>query len=304
MGIEIGKDTDFRKDAPYDLLILGQPSLDINVDYTGDTVHNVGGAVVYSGYSAASTGAKVAVVPKCNPEEVDLNAVFGKANVTVLPIRSPRSTSIQNVYHTADRERRTCTAISLIEPYRVEEIPDVEAKIYQIAGLIKGDLGNEIIAYAAKKSAAAVDVQCLLRCAENGSMVFHDWAEKKEYLPMIRFLKTDAAEAEVLTGLSDRYAAAKQLYDWGAREIMITHNTEALIYDGKEIYVSPLVPRNLTGRTGRGDTIFAAYLCERLTKDIPEALEYAAALVSLKMETVGPFMGTRADVEAYRKQFY
>lgn len=288
----------------FDLMILGQPSLDINVDYTGETLRNVGGAVVYSGYSAASTGAKVAVAPKCNPDEVDLNAVFAGADVTIFPLFSTKSTSIKNVYHTADRERRTCTAISLIDPYSADELPDVEAKIYHIAGLIKGDLGSDIIDYAYRKGMAAVDVQCLLRCAENGSMLFHDWAEKKEYLPKIRFLKTDAAEAEVLTGLTDRYAAAKQLYDWGAKEIMITHNTEALIYDGEKIYTSPLVPRDLSGRTGRGDTIFAAYLCERLTKDIPEALEYAAALVSLKMETSGPFRGTRADVEAYRREFY
>ena len=29
-----------------------------------------------------------------------------------------------------------------------------------------------------------------------------------------------------------------------------------------------------------------------------------AALVSLKMEKTGPFMGTRSDVEAYIREFY
>ena len=56
--------------------------------------------------------------------------------------------------------------------------------------------------------------------------------EKKELLPYIRFLKTDAAEAEILTGLTDRAEAAKVLYGWGAKEILITHNTEVLVYDG------------------------------------------------------------------------
>ena len=62
-----------------------------------------------------------------------------------------------------------------------------------------------------------------------GHMLFRDRAQKKEYLPMNSFLKTDAAETEVLTGLSGRNAAAKQLYDWDAKENMITHNTEALV---------------------------------------------------------------------------
>lgn len=289
----------------FDLFILGQPSLDINIDFGGQTLRGVGGAVVYSGYSAAATGARVAVLPKCNPSQIDIHAVFaGSQGVTVFKLDSDTSTSIENVYHSADRERRTCRAISRIEPYRMEEIPAVDASIYHIAGLMRGDLGEEIIEYAAGRAAAAVDVQFLLRRVEKGQMVFDDWAEKEKYLPMIRFLKTDAAEAEILTGLSDRRAAAKQLNAWGAREVMITHNSEALVYDGQKVYTSPLKPRNLTGRTGRGDTIFAAYLCERLKRDIPQALEFAAALVSLKMETPGPFTGTRDQVEAYQRSFY
>ena len=64
------------------------------------------------------------------------------------------------------------------------------------------------------------------------------------------------------------------------------------------------MPRNLSGRSGRGDTIFSAYITERLSYGIPQALLTAAALVSLKMETPGPFMGDRADVEKFIKLFY
>ena len=127
---------------------------------------------------------------------------------------------------------------------------------------------------------------------------------QKELLPLMDYFKTDAAEAEILTGLTDRAEAAKVLYDWGAKEILITHNTEVLVYDGHEIYTCPIKARNLSGRTGRGDTTFAGYINERLTKDIPTALQTATALVSLKMETPGPFTGTRQDVEDYIKLMY
>ncbi len=290
---------------PFDSFIIGQPSMDINTDYDGETRRIIGGAVVYSALAASGMGRKVAVLPKASSRDMDISALFAPAkNVTVFPLESPGSTSIRNVYHTADRERRTCTAISRIAPYTVDEIPDVNARVYHIAGLMRGDIGNEVIAYASKRAAAAVDVQCLLRCDEGGDMVFRDWEEKKTYLPLIRFLKTDAAEAEILTGSDDRVRAARQLYDWGAQEIMITHNTEALVFDGKRIYTCPLKPRSLIGRTGRGDTCFSGYITERFYQDIPEALRYAAALVSLKMETPGPFMGTRKDVEAYLDAFY
>ncbi len=290
---------------PFDSFIIGQPSLDINTDYDGETKRIIGGAVVYSAFAASGMGRKIAVLPKAASRDMDINALFAPAkNVTVFPLESANSTSIRNVYHTADRERRTCTAISRIAPYSVEDIPDVSARVYHIAGLMRGDIGNEVIAFAAKRAAAAVDVQCLLRCDEGGDMVFHDWEEKKTYLPMIRFLKTDAAEAEILTGTDDRVRAARQLYDWGAQEVMITHNTEVLVFDGKRVYTCPLKPRSLVGRTGRGDTCFSGYITERFYRDIPEALCYAAALVSLKMETPGPFTGGRKDVEAYLDTFY
>lgn len=289
----------------FDMLIIGQPSLDINTDYGGETVRVTGGAVVYAGHAASAMGNRTAILPKANGNEVDLDALFaGAPNVTVFPLACESCTSICNVYHTADRERRTCSAISRIPPYTVADIPDVRASVYYIAGLMYGDIGNDVIAYAAEHSAAAVDVQCLLRHDEGGEMVFRDWADKKEMLPLIRFLKTDAAEAEILTGTADRALAAKQLFAWGAKEIMITHNAEALIYDGKDFYACPLKPRGLVGRTGRGDTCFAAYLGERLRTGVPAALLQASALVSLKMETSGPFTGTRADVQEYIRKFY
>jgi sugar/nucleoside kinase (ribokinase family) len=293
--------------SKYDSLIMGQVSLDINVDHTGQVLREVGGAVVASGFAASALGHKTCVLPKANLDEVDLTALFSRmANVDVIPLESPHCTSIENVYHTADKEKRTCRAISRIEPYRLDEMPDVDASIIHIAGLMRGDFGGEIIEWASGRAKCAVDVQCMLRCAEGpeGIMAFHDWPEKQKYLPLIRFLKTDAAEAEILTGLQDRREAAKVLYGWGAKEVMITHNTEVIVYDGEQFYAEPLVPRNLTGRTGRGDTCFSAYITERLVRPIGQALLTAAALVSLKMETPGPFIGTRADVEAYIKAFY
>ena len=135
-------------------------------------------------------------------------------------------------------------------------------------------------------------------------MAFHDWEDKMKYLPCIDYLKTDAAEAEILTKTTDRAAAAKMLYDWGAKEVLITHNTEVLAYDGKEIYTCPIKARNLSGRTGRGDTTFAGYINERQNTDVRESLLYCTALVSLKMETPGPFKGTRRDVLDYIQEFY
>ena len=173
------------------------------------------------------------------------------------------------------------------------------------AGLVYGDFDGELIRESAKHGKVAVDVQCMLRHVEpDKTMAFHDWADKKEILPLIDYLKTDAAEAEILTGTNDRVKAAHMLHEWGAKEVMISHNTELLVYDGEKIYTCPIKARNLSGRTGRGDTAFAGYINERQHASVEEALLWATALVSLKMETPGPFRGCREDVEAYINEFY
>jgi hypothetical protein len=63
----------------FDTFILGQPSLDINTDYDGTTVRPIGGAVVYSGFSASGMGPRVAVLPKANPADMDVKDLFSKA---------------------------------------------------------------------------------------------------------------------------------------------------------------------------------------------------------------------------------
>ena len=289
----------------FDSLIIGEVAQDTNVDYDGTTVHAVGGAVYYSGFAAANTGHKTAVLPKADTAQVDLAAAFAPApNVTVYPLHSRTSFVTKNVYHTPDRERRTSTVDSVIEPYRTEEVPDIDAAIWHLAGLAAGDIPNEMIPLAARHAMVAIDVQTMLRWVENRGMVYHVWKEKNALIHYIRFVKTDAAEAEVLTGLTDRVEAAKMLHDWGAKEVVITHNTEVLAYDGNKVYTCPIKARNLSGRTGRGDTTFAGYIAERQRGSVEEALNFCTALVSLKMETPGPFKGTREDVLAYMKEFY
>ena len=90
----------------------------------------------------------------------------------------------------------------------------------------------------------------------------------------------------------------------GAKEVLITHNKEVLVFDGKKIYTCPIRARNLSGRTGRGDTTFAAYINERLNNSVEKALLTTTATVSLKMETPGPLKSNRNEIEDYISKFY
>ena len=290
---------------PYhDLLILGAVSKDIIIT-PEDVEHSIGGAVVYSAVAAKSIGANLLVITKLHPDDAAALDVFKRHGVPHEFRHSSRTTSIQNTYHTADRDRRTCEARSMVDPFELGDVPaGAEAEVYYLGGLMKGEFPESFVLAMCARGKTAIDAQGFMRVNENGPMVFRDWDNKREVIAAVHYLKTDAAEAEILTGETDRIRAARLLSSWGAKEVMLTHHTEVLVCICGEILAAPFTAHNLSGRTGRGDTCFASYCYWRQTHPPEEACRFAAALTSLKMERPGPFTGTVAEVaQALRERY-
>ena len=289
----------------YDVMILGPATRDVNIDWTGEESRIIGGAVTFCTPAAVSTGASVFAGIKAAPEDKDVLDAFALPEEDRALLPSPFTTLMRNQYFTPDRERRNCRCAAQSSPIQYGEVPSVSRKLTHLAGLLYGDFPNDLIERLKEDSLLSADIQGFLRHNDDGVLTFHDWPDKLKYLPFFDILKTDAAEAEILTGLSDRAEAAKCLISWGVPEVLISFNTEMLAYNGKTFASFPVRSRNFSGRTGRGDTVFGAYIAMRtLGASMEDALRYATACVSLKMETPGPFKGCREDVENYLKEFY
>ena len=71
-----------------------------------------------------------------------------------------------------------------------------------------------------------------------------------------------------------------------------------LVYHAGVFDEAPFAPREVRGRSGRGDTCTAAYLSRRLTASSAEAVTWAAAVTSLKLEAEGPFRRDMAEAVA------
>ncbi|MDP2792060.1 MAG: PfkB family carbohydrate kinase [Rectinemataceae bacterium] len=284
----------------YDIIMLGHVSKDILVDHTGVESRLLGGAIVHSAISAAKAGARVLAITKTAPEDAPSVGFIRESGAELIVGSSPATTSILNVFRTADHERRDTTLLSRAAPFRASDIPaDARATIIDMAGLFVGELPDSLIEELSGRAKIAVDAQGLLRNAmPDKTMKFIDWNNKRRFLPLVTYLKTDAAEAEILTGLQEREAAARVLASWGAKEVMVTHNSEVIVLVDGKIYCAPFTPSNLSGRTGRGDTTFSSYLARRLTHEPGDAVRFAAALCSIKMEKPGPFAGTIDEVYA------
>ncbi len=282
----------------YDITMVGHVCRDTLIDL-GRRTESLGGAVYFSSLAAVRSGVTVRVVTKAAPADDPLLDEMRREGVDVIRLDDERTTRITLVYDSPDRERRRLTLDAQAGPFDGASFPPGESRIYHLAGLFKGEIPDDLIADLSRRGRVALDTQGVLRCSEGGRLLFRPWDRSRELLPLVAWLKTDAAEAEILTGETDREKAARILCGWGAGEVMVTHNSEVILCREGRIHRAPFDPKNLSGRTGRGDTTFAAYLARRLSSDPGEALSYAAALCSIKMETPGPFAGTREDV--YRR---
>jgi sugar/nucleoside kinase (ribokinase family) len=285
----------------YDIISIGHIGNDV-LNYIGKVSRFTGGAVYYSSIAARHCGARVCVVTKLAGEDTGILDDIKKEGIDVSALSSVQTTSCENIFETEDVDKRRVVLLAQADPFVLSDIPETPAAVYHLAGLFRGEIPDAFIPNLASRGAVALDLQGVLRTSVNGSFAWLDWDEKMKYLPYITYLKADSLEAEVIAGSSDREQAARTLAGWGAKEVMITHSSEVIVCDGVHLYRAPFNPGNLSGRTGRGDTAFAAYIARRLKgRGIDEALHYAAALTSIKMERFGPFQGTVDDVQARMK---
>jgi sugar/nucleoside kinase (ribokinase family) len=143
----------------------------------------------------------------------------------------------------------------------------------------------------------AADMQGFVRVLRGADLNYEPWDEMESTLALLDVVKSDAVEAEFLTGETDIHKAAEFYAKKGPREIVLTHKDGLLIYADGNVYEMNFYPASLVGRSGRGDTCLGTYVAQRLSLPAREAGIWAAAVTSLKMENVGPFDRSISDVE-------
>ena len=285
-------------DTDFDVVMIGHLAKDRNVvDGQGEIAS--GGAVYFGSVALRRLGMRVAIVTRLHPDDFPRLNELKREGVAVFATPAAETSGIENIYNSADMERRICKPLGFAGPFRPEEMPDVSAKVYMIAPIIAGEVGLPLLKQWAARGPVGLDAQGFVRVRDNGNLVFRPWPDMQEGLAHVTYLKVDRAEAELLTGQTDLQMAARQLATYGPREIVVTQSSGVTVYAGGNIYQSPFTPRSLAGRTGRGDTCFSTYIGKRLNALPAEACQWAAAVTTLKQEQPGPWRGSLADVEAW-----
>jgi len=314
----------------YDIAFLGHYTKDTIVSAAGTRVVD-GGAFNYGAHVAARMGLDVAAVTRLAREDFSVIEELERLGVEVFARATPASTCLQIDYPTSNVDERVITVTSSAGPFTPEEVQDLRARVFVVGASIRGEVGLAVVEELAKKGALiAADVQGFVRVARDGRLVYEAWPERRAVLAHVDVLKTDAVEAEMLTGAADVRVAARALAGLGPREVVLTHRDGVLVYAGGQFHEAGFFPRALVGRSGRGDTCVAAYVARRLAavEDLvgtreavgktrtssgiqhprigspAEATIWAAAVASLKMEAEGPFRRNVREVERLIRDKY
>ena len=289
----------------YELCCVGHITLD-KVTTPQKTVFMPGGTSFYVSHAVKNFDdldyALVTAVGQSERKVTDEMKSKGM-NITVLP--SKYSVFFENIYGENVDERKQ-RVWAKADPFTIGQLHDTEAKIFHLGALLSDDFSLDVLKFLASKGLVSVDSQGYLREVRETHVYAVDWPDKSEALRYIHFLKANEHEMEVLTGYKDPTAAARQLFEWGVKEVLLTFGSMgSLIYDGDRFYRIPAyIPRQVVDSTGCGDTYMAGYLYKR-SKGAPieEAGHFAAALSTLKLENYGPVDAHPDDVKRVRTTY-
>lgn len=289
----------------YDVVIIGNYTKDTIVSSTGTRMVD-GGGFNYGAYVAAMMGLKAATVTRLAKSDQHVVDALLKLGLDVFPEYTQYSTDMRLFYPTSNVDERILSVTHTAGSFTPDQVKKLNSRAFLLNASTRGEVGMDVILEIKKKNTVlAADVQGFVRIiSEDGTLKNADWPEKEAVLSQIEILKTDAVEAEMLTGTNQIQEAAKIIAGWGPKEIVLTHRNGLLVLAKGEFYEAGFYPKDLIGRSGRGDTCIGSYVAKRLSASPEEAIIWAAAVTSLKMEAEGPIKRTIKDVEHLIKATY
>lgn len=263
-------------------------------------VYMAGGTSFYFAYAINQLPKDVSfsLVTSMDPTETEPAEKMRQAGIDVTLNASRNTVFFENIYGENQNERKQ-RVLAKADPFTIEQLEHVDAKVYHLGSLLSDDFSNEVVEYLAKKGKVSIDVQGYLREVRDEKVYPIDWKDKLKVLKNTYYLKVNEIEMETITGLKDAHEAAKLLHSWGVTEVIITLGSEgSLIYVNDTFYEIPAyAPHEVVDATGCGDTYSAGYLYQRTLGATPtEAGKFAAAMCTIKLEHNGPFNRSIDDI--------
>lgn len=282
-----------------DICCIGHITRD-NIITPKQSVYMSGGTSFYFSYGFNCLPPRVSfqLVTKVGKEDLQAVEDMRAAGIDVKMYPSRHTVFFENKYGT-DQNDRTQRVLAKADPFTIDEMRDLDAKVYHLGSLLNDDFSTETVKYLSTKGLISIDAQGYLREVRGEQVYPIDWAAKRDILACTDILKVNEHEMEVITGLTDPRQAALTLAGWGVKEVLVTLGSYgSIIYADKTFYEIPAYkPAEMVDATGCGDTYSAGYLyCRSQGMGYEESGKFAAAMCTLKLQHSGPFDKTEADI--------
>ena len=210
-----------------------------------------GGGVYFGAMAARQLGLNVAVVTRLHPDDYPLLDELRQAGITVFAAPAAQTSGIENRYRSTDMERRECIPTGFAGPFT----PAGSARRHRAECTSSPPSSPARWTWTCWRSSPSADplpwtsrASCALQ--DCGILEFRPWPQMREGLRHVTYLKVDRAEAEMLTGTTDLESAARQLAEYGPKEIVLTQSSGVTVLaEGQDLPRAVHVP--VTGRPDR-----------------------------------------------------
>ncbi len=283
----------------YDITFIGHMCYDEITAYQGTPHVAPGSAVLCGAMAAAGAGAKVAIVAKMATADEGILSPMTDRGVKAFVIAAKETTYSRVIHESPDPDVRRLILAKSAGFINPAEVPQLDSTFVHLAGISNEEFSMELMAgLKARGYSLSTDMQSFVRQVDpvTREIAFADVPAKRQIAALMDRLKLDVIEAKILTGTDNLEQAALAVESWGCPEVLITRQDGVLVRAAGVTHFEKFSNASIVGRTGRGDTTFAAYMAWRLKHGPAESTRFAAALVSIKMEKKGPFTGTLDEV--------
>lgn len=290
-----------------DICCIGHITLD-KIVTPRNTVYMPGGTSFYFSYGINQLPRTISyqLVTKLGNSEMKIVDKMRQAGIDVFARPCHHTVFFENKYD-IDQNNRTQRVLAKADPFTIEDLKDVEARVYHLGALLADDFSQEIVEYLSHKGLISIDVQGYLRRVIDQEVYPIDWKDKKKILQYTDIIKVNEQEMDVVTGTDNPIEAAKLLAKWGVKEVVITLGSYgSLVYAHGHFYKIPAYqPKEIVDATGCGDTYSTGYLYSRMQgASYKEAGEFAAAMCTMKLEHSGPFDKHLEDIQETIKEHH
>lgn len=206
-------------------------------------------------------------------------------------IEDDKTTTFVHSFEDNNPDKRVSSVTEIARSFTAEDFKNVSAKFCYINPLFFGEVDPSLFKVLHEKCEfLSVDAQGLLRHQNAGKIYLKAPENLTAVLEHIYVLKVDSVEAEALTGIKDdTRAACLKLLGYGPKYVICTQSDFVELHTQDKVIKSKFGKWSLVGRTGRGDTVSAAFILQHfiIGSDAQKSLDLAATATGKKMMHAG-----------------